>query len=75
VRLFKLSHLLVGVITASLIAIAIPTAAGASVTVKQSWTLSGLASGDLFGLDTALQGNTLVVGDSSHGGTGVVFVY
>jgi len=75
VRLVGMSRLLVGALSAGLITLAVPLEAGASVTVTQQWALSG-GAGDQLGFDTALQGNTLVVGDAGHnGGSGAVFVY
>lgn len=70
-----MSRLFVGALTAGLITVAVPMEAGASVSVKQQWELSGSGAGALFGFDSALQGKTLVVGDANHGVAGAVFVY
>jgi hypothetical protein len=70
-----MSRLLVGALSAGLITVAVPMEAGASVSVKQQWALSGSGAGVLFGFDTALQSKTLVVGDANHGVAGAVFVY
>ena len=74
-RLVGMSRLLVGALSAGLLTLAIPVEAGASVTVTQQAEFSG-AAGAQMGYDFAIQGTTLVIGDSGHNsGVGAVFVY
>ena len=72
----RVTRLFIGILAGSMATFAVPVAAGASVNVKQQWQLHGTATGDLFGFTTAMQGDTLVVGDQGHGANaGAVFIY